>query len=31
VLGLTWGYAALNAGALLVDRRRAGKKARLSR
>ena len=31
VLGITWGYAALNTAALLADRRRAKKKGKLSR
>jgi len=31
VLGITWGYAALNTLALLADRRRAKKKGKLSR
>jgi hypothetical protein len=31
VIGITWGYAALNTVALLADRRRAKKKGKLSR
>ncbi len=31
VIGITWGYAALNTLALLADRRRAKKKGKLSR